>query len=140
MLNESLTESSTPEEYAKILRGRYITDIATDGEIAATITLDNGTALELIGSWGCSCGNGATYVKHVFQRGGRNARIMNARVEITHDDERYDETDYTIFVMIDGNPSQLPLATMQGYDENGYYGTGFTIYARPANSDHNNSV
>lgn len=140
MLNESLTESSTPEEYAKILRGRYITDIATDGEIAATITLDNGTTLELTGSCGCSCGNGATYIKHVFQRGGRNARIMNARVETTHDDERHDETDYTIFVMIDGNPTQLPLATMQGYDENGYYGTGFTIYARPANSDHNNSV
>lgn len=139
MLNESLTESSTPEEYAKILRGRYITDIATDGEIAATITLDNGTALELIRSWGCSCGNGVTYIKHVFQRGGRNARIMNARVETTHDDERYYETDYTIFIMIDGNPSQLPLATMQGYDENGYYGTGFTIYVRPTISDNTNT-
>jgi hypothetical protein len=139
MLNESLTESSTPEEYAKILRGRYITDIATDGEIAATITLDNGTALELIGSWGCSCGNGVTYIKHVFQRGGRNARIMNARVEATQNDERYYETDYTIFVMIDGNPSQLPLATMQGYDENGYYGTGFTIYVRPTISDNTNT-
>ena len=139
MLNESLTESSTPEEYAKILRGRYITDIATDGEIAATITLDNGTALELIGSWGCSCGNGVTYIKHVFQRGGRNARIMNARVEATQNDERYYETDYTIFVMIDGTPSQLPLATMQGYDENGYYGTGFTIYVRPTISDNTNT-
>ena len=42
--------------------------------------------------------------------------------------------------MIDGNPTQLPLATMQGYDENGYYGTGFTIYARLANSDRNNSM
>lgn len=139
MLNESLTESSTPEEYTKILRGRYITDIATDGEIAATITLDNDTTLELIGSWGCSCGNGVTYIKHVFQRGGRNARIINARVETTHSDERYYETDYTIFVMIDGNPSQLPLATMQGYDENGYYGTGFTIYVRPTISDNTNT-
>lgn len=135
----ALNQDSTAEEYAKILRGRYITDIATDGEIAATITLDNGTALELIGSWGCSCGNGVTYIKHVFQRGGRNARIMNARVEATQNDERYYETDYTIFVMIDGNPSQPPLATMQGYDENGYYGTGFTIYVRPTISDNTNT-
>ena len=134
-----LNQDSTPEEYAKILRGRYITDIATDGEIAATITLDNGTTLELIGSWGCSCGNGVTYIKHVFQRGGRNARIMNARAETTQNDESYYETDYTIFVMIDGNPSQLPLATMQGYDENGYYGTGFTIYVRPTISDNTNT-
>lgn len=139
MLNESLTESSTPEEYAKILRGRYITDIATDGEITTTITLDNSTALELIGSWRCSCGNGITYIKHVFQRGGQNARIMNARIEATQNDERYYETDYTIFVMIDGNPPQLPLATMQGHDENGYYETGFTIYVRPTISDNTNT-
>ena len=46
---------------------------------------------------------------------------------------------YTIFVMIYGNPSQLPLATMQGYDENGYYGTGFTIYVRPTISDNTNT-
>ena len=58
---------------------------------------------------------------------------------------------YTIFVMIDGNPSQLPLATMQGYDGNetqlplltaqgddgpGAYGTGFTLTVRPASCDH----
>lgn len=137
----TLNQDSTPEEYATLLKGRYVTDITVSSdETSATITLDNGTTLELIGSWGCSCGNGVTYIKHVFQRGGRNARIMNARVETTNDDERYDETDYTIFVMIDGNPTQLPLATMQGYDENGYYGTGFTIYARPASSDRNNSM
>ena len=140
-----LNQDSTPEEYAKILRGRYVTDITLtdmddDGYApTATITLDNGTTLELIGSWGCSCGNGVTYIKHVFQRGGRNARIMNTRVEATQNDERYYETDYTIFVMIDGNPSQLPLATMQGYDENGYYGTGFTIYVRPTISDNTNT-
>lgn len=65
---------------------------------------------------------------------------MSTRVETTQSDERYYETNYTIFIMIDGNPTQLPLATMQGYDENGYYGTGFTIYACLANSDRNNSM
>lgn len=141
MFNESLTESGTPEEYAKILRGRYVTDITvSSGEASATITLDNGTTLELIGSCGCSCGNGATYIREVFQQGNRTARIMNAHVETTQSDESYYETDYTIFVMIDGNPSQLPLATMQGYDENGYYGTGFTIYARPVTSDNSSDA
>lgn len=136
----TLNQDSTPEEYAALLKGRYVTDITVSSdETSATLTLDNDTTLKLIGSWGCSCGNGATYIKHVFQRGGRNARIMNARVEATHDDESYYETGYTIFVMIDGNPSQLPLATMQGYDENGYYGTGFTIYVRPAISDNANT-
>lgn len=130
-----LYENSAPEEYAALLKGRYVTDITIgDDEMSATITLDNGTVLDIHGSCECSCGNGWTYMREAFMRGNSKARIMNAHVETTHDDERYYETDYTIFVMIDGNPSQLPLATMQGYDENGYYGTGFTIYARPANT------
>ena len=33
---------------------------------------------------------------------------MNARVETTQNDERYYETDYTLFIMINGNPTQLP--------------------------------
>ena len=57
---------------------------------------------------------------------------MNAHIETTQNDERYDETDYTIFVMIDGNPTQLPLARLQGGDDNGYYGTGFNLFNRPA--------
>ena len=126
----TLNQDSTPEEYATLLKGRYVTDITiSSDETTATITLDNNTTLELVGSWGCSCGNGTTYIKHAFQRGGRNARIMNARAETTQNNEHYYETDYTLFVMVDGNPSQLPLATMQGYDENGYYGTGFTLTA-----------
>lgn len=126
-----LNQDSTPEEYAALLKGRYVTDITVSSdEASAAITLDNGTTLELIGSWGCSCGNGWTYMREAFMRGNSKARIMNAHVETTQSDERYYETDYTIFVMIDGNPSQLPLATMQGYDENGYYGTGFTLTVR----------
>lgn len=136
-----LYENSAPEEYAALLKGRYVTDITIgDDEMSATITLDNGTVLDIHGSCECSCGNGWTYMREAFMRGNSKARIMNAHVETAHSDERYDETDYTIFVMVDGNPSQLPLATMQGYDESGYYGTGFTIYARPANSDHNNGM
>ena len=41
---------------------------------------------------------------------------------------------YTIFVMIDGNETQLPLLTAQGDDGPGAYGTGFTLTARPAQS------
>ena len=41
---------------------------------------------------------------------------------------------YTIFVIIDGNETQLPLLTAQGDDGPGAYGTGFTLTARPAQS------
>ncbi len=105
----TLNQDSAAEEYAALLKGRYVTDITVSSdETSATITLDNGTTLELIGSRGCSCGNGATYIREVFQQGNRTARIMNARVETTQNDERYYETDYTIFIMIDGNSPPQP--------------------------------
>ena len=126
-----LNQDSAPEEYAALLKGRYVTGITVgDDEMSATITLDNGAVLDIHGSCECSCGNGWAYMREAFMRGNGKARIMNARVEATQSDERYDETGYTIFVMIDGNPTQLPLAIMQGYDESGYYGTGFALTVR----------
>lgn len=105
----TLNQDNAAEEYAAPLKGRYVTDntISSD-ETSATTTPDNGTTLKLTGSWECSCGNGATHIREVFQQGNHTARIMNARVETTQNDERYYETDYTIFIMIDGNPTQPP--------------------------------
>lgn len=40
-----LNQDSTPEEYAAILKGRYVTNIGEYG----TITLDNGTELDIDG-------------------------------------------------------------------------------------------
>ena len=134
-----LNQDSAAEEYAALPKGRYVTDITVSSdETSATITLDNGTTLELIGSWEYSYGNGVTHIKHLFQQNNRTAHIMNARVETTQNDERYYETDYTNFITNDGNPTQPP-ATTQEYNENGYYSTGFTTYAHPASSDHHNN-
>lgn len=63
---------------------------------------------------------------------------MNAHVENNRDDDGYLTNDadgwetYTIFVLIDGNQTQLPLAVVRGDDGPGAYGTGFTLTARPA--------
>lgn len=129
-----LDENSTAEEYAAILKGRYVTNITiSDDEIrTTTLTLDNGDTLTIKGNEGCmGCVNGWYHLENAYKRGNHTARIMNAHVEYSRDDNYADGWEvYTIFVMVEGNPTQLPLATMQGYDENGYYGTGFTIYAR----------
>lgn len=141
-----LNQDSTPEEYAKILRGRYVTDITlTDMDdegyaLTATLTLDNGTTLTVEANEGCGgCANGWYHITRALVRGGRCARIMNARVEYTRNenDIKGGWEKYTIFVMIDGNETQLPLITAQGDDGPGGYGTGFTLTVRPANNDTN---
>ena len=137
----TLDQDSTPEEYAKILRGRYVTNITiNDDEVrTTTLTLDNGDTLTIEGNEGCMCCvNGWYHLENAYKRGNHTARIMNAHVENNQDDDGYLTNDadgwetYTIFVMIEGNQTQLPLATLRGDDGPGAYGTGFTLTARPA--------
>lgn len=105
----TLDQDSTAEEYTKILRGRYITDITlTDMDcdgyaLTAILTLDNGTTLTVEANEGCGgCANDWYHITRALVRGGRCARIMNARVEYTRDenDIRDGWEKYTIFVMI----------------------------------------
>ena len=138
-INEiTLDENSTPEEYAKILRGRYVTGITTaDDEVrTTTLTLDNGDTLAIEGNEGCmGCVNGWYHLENAYKRGNHTARIMNAHVEYSRDDNYADGWEaYTIFVMVEGNHTQLPLATLRGDDGPGGYGTGFTLTARPSQS------
>ena len=56
---------------------------------------------------------------------------MNAHVKYSQDDNYADGYEiYTIFIMIEGNHTQLPLAIPRGDDGPGAYGTGFTLTAR----------
>lgn len=133
----TLDQDSTAEEYTKILRGRYVTNItiSDDGD---TLTLDNGTTLTIEGNEGrMGCANGWYHLENAYKRGNHTARIMNARVKYTRDDNYVDGWEvHTIFVMIEGNHTQLPLATLRGDDGPGGYGTGFTLTVRTAEATH----
>ena len=132
-----LTHNSDDGLYTRLLRGRYVTSI-NDG----IITLDDGTELYIHGNDGCGgCESGWYWLENVYKQGSSHARIMSAHVACDIDEENNDEGAvdphiYTLFVMVDGNPTQLPLATVRGDNGNGYYGTGFTLTAtvktRPA--------
>lgn len=120
----TLNQDSDDGLYTQLLRGRYVTSI-DDG----TITLDDGTELYIHGNEGCGgCESGWYWLEQVYKQGGRQARIMSAYVAYGEDDEDAPSV-YTLFVMVDGNPTQLPLATVRGDNGNGYYGTGFTLTA-----------
>ena len=120
----TLNQDSDDGLYTQLLRGRYVTSI-NDG----TITLDDGTELYIHGNEGCGgCESGWYWLEKVYKQGSRQARIMSAYVAYGEDDEDAPSV-YTLFVMVDGNPTQLPLATVRGDNGNGYYGTGFTLTA-----------
>lgn len=120
----TLNQDSDDGLYTQLLRGRYVTSI-DDG----TITLDDGTELYIHGNEGCGgCESGWYWLEKVYKQGSPRARIMSAYVAYDEDGEDAPSV-YTLFVMVDGNPTQLPLATVRGDNGNGYYGTGFTLTA-----------
>ena len=129
-----LDENSTAEEYAAILKGRYVTNITiSDDEIrTTTLELDTGDTPTIEGNEGCmGCVNGWYHLENAYKRGNHTARIMNAHVEYSQDDNYVDGYEiYTIFVMVDGSQTQLPLARLRGDDGPGGYGTGFTLTVR----------
>lgn len=107
----TLNQSSDADLYTKLLRGRYVTSINND-----SITLDNGLILTIKGNEGCmACLNGWYHLERIYKQGSSRARIMSAHVEYSEDDNYTEGAEiYTIFVMVDGNPTQLPLAIVRG--------------------------
>ena len=108
----NLDENSTAEEYTKILRSRYITSITiSDDEIrATTLEPDNGDTpttegneshMRYVNRW--------YHLENAYKRGNHTTHIMNTHVEYNQDDNYADGYEiHTIFVMIDGNPTQPP--------------------------------
>lgn len=128
---------ASSSDFARILRGRYVTEIDDEFD---TITLDDGTILEVEGNEGCGwCRSGWYDLINVYKQGDSHARIMSAHVACDIDEENNDEGAvdphvYTLFVMVDGNPGFLPLATIRGDDGAGGYGTGFRVFANVVTS------
>lgn len=119
-------------DFARVLQGRYVVEIDDEFD---TITLDDGTVLQVEGNEGCGwCRSGWYDLINVYKQGNSKARIMSAHVACDIDEENDDEGAvdprvYTLFVMVDGSPEFLPLATVRGDDGAGGYGTGFRIFA-----------
>lgn len=124
-------------DFARVLQGRYVVEIDDEFD---TITLDDGTVLEVEGNEGCGwCRSGWYDLINVHKQGSSHARIMSAHVTCDIDEENDDEGAvdphvYTLFVMVDGNPGFLPLATIRGDDGRGGYGTGFRIFVNVVTS------
>lgn len=119
------------DKLREVLVGRKIVKAERkgDGEFDGTLTLDDGTVLELEGNdGGCACSAGCYYLTHV-------AAVDNiiTNVTITQDpaeDDGEGSGVYAIFVIADN--VAVNVARFEGDDGNGYYGTGFSIrVARP---------
>lgn len=108
------------EAIAALLVGHTVIKIDTD-----TLLLDDGTRLKLKGNeGGCSCGAGDYDLTHLT--GGVDNIITNVEfADSPSGDDEPGDGSYRIFVFADER--RINLATFEGTDGNGYYGTGYWI-------------
>ena len=96
----------------------------------ATITLDDGTVLQLEGhDGGCSCESGCYELGHLADIASVDNIITAVHFDNRPGGDEYDsssfEGSYSIFVVADNQ--RINLATFEGSDGNGYYGTGYYV-------------
>lgn len=115
-------------EFKNALIGHKIVSVSTSDEeyysTVGTIVLDDGTVLELEGNeGGCCCSAGdyeLTTLNHV------DNIITNVEfVDSPSGDDEDGDGTYKIFVFADN--TMINLATFEGDDGSGYYGSGYDI-------------
>jgi hypothetical protein len=111
----------------ELLIGHKVTKVSD-----STLQLDDGRLLEFIGhEGGCSCGAGDY---DLTELNGVDNVITNVEfVDSPSGDDEDGEGHYKIFVFADNE--KVNLATFEGTDGNGYYGTGYSIEVREPKAD-----
>lgn len=93
----------------------------------ALLRLDDGTELEIIpNQGGCACSAGDYELTEL-----NGIDNIITRVELT-DNDPPDEGDRSYKIFVYAGDQRVNLATIDGSDGNGYYGTGYEIRVRDA--------
>ena len=119
------------DEIAALLMGRRIVDVSVDEQeyaewtTSGTLTLDNGTVLEVeANQGGCACSAGDYWITSLS-----TCDNVITNVEVVAEDVSGDGWDesyaYKIFVYTAHD--KIAAVEIDGSDGNGYYGTGYWI-------------
>ena len=104
-----------------LLLYRKIISAVQTGDQTATLTLDNGTILDVHGNVGCGgCGNGWYFIDAL-----NTCDNAITNVECVLDYDEYNGDVYHIYVFTDNR--RINRLQVSGGD-NGYYGTGYDLY------------
>jgi len=117
-------DENAHESIEALLLGHAVSKVADDH-----LLLDNGTLLKLVGNdGGCACSAGCYDLTAL---NGVENIITAVEFEDDPADDGHDGDGYRIFVF--AGDQRINLATFEGSDGNGYYGTGYHVMVRLSN-------
>jgi hypothetical protein len=109
--------------------GRKVVKVSDD-----RLRLDDGTELRVVPNQGCGgCSAGWYELKALNGCDNAITRAEVVEEQVVGEAEWDEERRYTLFVYADNQ--KINLATVEGDDGNGYYGTGFEIVVTRVPSD-----
>ena len=121
------------ERLKELLVGRKVVDVRTEGQDydpVGVITLDDGKVLEVQGhDGGCGCNSGCYPLASLS---ATDNVILNVQLDESPAEDYSDEGDgwYRVFVYTENQ--EIMLASFEGTDGNGYYGTGWWLRVKEA--------
>jgi hypothetical protein len=118
---EELRAALFGRSVVSVRMGEFSEQIAYSETVQGEVQLDDGTVLKLAGNTGgCICGAGDYDLSRLNDMPING--ITDVEVDVEDKDE-YGEKVYRIFVL--AQDDRIELASFDGDDGNGYYGTGF---------------
>lgn len=120
---DGLYDHEDVTEIRELLLGRTVKKVAED-----SLLLDDGTFVRLVGNdGGCACSAGCYDLTELNEVPNI---ITNVEVQSDPAGDGYGDAEgvYRIFVYAENR--KINLATFEGSDGNGYYGTGFHLTVR----------
>ena len=113
------------EQLKELFVGRRV--VAAEGD---ELTLDDGTRVTVEPNEGCGgCYSGAYTLERIAAADNVVTDVRVEEEDIT-DDKDGDDVRYRLFVYAAGVDAGTEIASVKGWDGNGYYGTGFALVVK----------
>lgn len=114
----------------ELLVGRRIVEVKDEGCDNSGLVLDNGVTLYVVPNEGCSgCTAGRWWIERIDKADSAITDVRWDEKTFNYDENHEEDCDIRvkIFVYTESDVEAKEILTLEGYEDNGFYGEGFEL-------------
>lgn len=115
----------------ELLVGRRIVEVKDKGYDNSGLVLDNGVTLYVVPNEGCGgCPAGQWWIKRIDKADSAITDVRWEEKTFNYDKNHEEECDIRVkvFVYTESDIEAKEILTLEGYEDNGFYGEGFELF------------
>ena len=120
-----------PNLLKELLVGRRIVEVKDGAYYNSGLVLDNGVTLYVVPNEGCGgCPAGRWWIKRIDKADSAITDVRWEEKTFNYDEnhEEYCDIRVKIFVYTESDIEAKEILTLEGYEDNGFYGEGFELF------------